>query len=69
MSLQPEDIVHEEIRNRLIEIGWKDGDSELKIPEHTLIEHYYLPDVLEKKVVEINQEKFSKLEEKEREKK
>ena len=68
MSLQPEDIVHEEIRNRLIEIGWKDGDSELKIPEHTLIEHYYLPDVLEKKVVEINQEKFSKLEEKERKK-
>ncbi len=68
MTLQPEDVVHKEIRNRLIEIGWRDGNSELKISEHTLIEHYYLPDVLEKKVVEINQEKFFKLREEERRK-
>ncbi|HIP32750.1 MAG TPA: HsdR family type I site-specific deoxyribonuclease [Crocinitomicaceae bacterium] len=66
MTLQPEDIVHKEIKDRLIEIGWKDGNSELKIPEHTLIEHYYLPEILEKKIVEINGEEFSKLREEEK---
>lgn len=61
MPLQPEDIVHEEIKNKLIEIGWKDGNVELKIPEHSLIEHYYIPKVVEKKVKELNQDIFSDL--------
>lgn len=63
MPLQSEDVVHEEIKRNLIEIGWKDGNTELKIPEHALIESYYLPDVLEKKILEINEEEFSRVEE------
>jgi len=66
MPLQPEGIVHEEIKKNLIETGWKDGNVELKIPEHDLIEHYYLPKVLEKKLFEINEDEFLRLEENER---
>ncbi len=61
MPLQPEKSVHEVIKRNLIEIGWRDGNAELKIPEHTLIEHYYLPNIVEKMVKEINKDKFSNL--------
>jgi type I restriction enzyme R subunit len=66
MPLQSESIVHEKIKNALIESGWKDGNRELKIPEHELIENYYLPDVLEKKLFEINEDEFSKLKDSEK---
>lgn len=66
MPLQPEDVVHEQIKKNLTETGWRDGNVELRIPEHTLIENYYLPDILEKKIFEINEDVFSRLEEDEK---
>ncbi len=66
MPLQSEKSVHAEIKEKLIELGWEDGNAELKISEHELIENFYLPEVFEKKILELNEEKFSKLEEEEK---
>jgi len=62
MPLQSENIVHEEIKKKLIETGWKDGNAELNIHEHEMIE-YYLHDVLENQLLKINEAAFSNIKE------
>ena len=61
MPLQPEDQVHQEIKAKLEEAGWLNGNELYGIKEHSLIEDYYLPETLEKKVREINENLFSNL--------
>ena len=61
MPLQSEDQVHEEIMQKLEEIGWINGNEEYKIPEHSLIKEYYLPEILETKIKEINEDIFANL--------
>lgn len=61
MPLQSEDKVHEEIKRKLEEIGWLNGNELYKIKENTLIENYYLPEIVEQKIKELNEEIFSNL--------
>jgi len=50
MPLRPEDIVHQEIMEKLEKVGWLNGNKTFNIPENTLIEGDYLPKILEKKL-------------------
>jgi len=61
MPLQSEDLVHKEIKTKLEETGWLNGNELLKFKENTLVEGYYFLEFLEKKVKEINKEFFSSL--------
>jgi len=42
-------------------MGWLNGNEEYKIPEHSLIKEYYLPEILEKKIKEIDKDIFANL--------
>lgn len=68
MSLQDEKrVLHKEIKGKLENVGWKEGNKFLKIPENALLENIYFPNILENKIKEINKEifkKFTSLEEK-----
>lgn len=43
MPLQSEDQVHEEIKQKLEEVGWLNGNELYNIKERSLIEDYYFP--------------------------
>jgi len=37
MALIPESAVHDEIKERLLRIGWEDGNEKFKIEEHKMV--------------------------------
>jgi len=61
VPLQSEDQVHQEVMRKFEEVGWLNGNEKYGIAEHSLIDGYYLPSIIEEKVKEINEEIFSKL--------
>ena len=67
MSLVPEAYVHRDIKNRLLEIGWENGNTLLGIEEHTFVE-YPIWKILIDRVIEINAPLFSTLDGDEKEK-
>ncbi|MEM1672760.1 MAG: HsdR family type I site-specific deoxyribonuclease [Archaeoglobaceae archaeon] len=52
--LQTEAKVHEEIKKKIEELGWENGHEILKFKENDLIPEFYFSEILEKKVLEIN---------------
>ena len=61
MPLQDEFSLHQEIKAKLEEAGWLNGNELLKFKENELVENFYFPKFLEKKVKEINKELFLNL--------
>ena len=61
MPLQDELSLHKEIKEKLEETGWLNGNKLLKFKEHSLVEDFYFPKFLEKKIKEINEELFLNL--------
>lgn len=71
MALIPESVVHQEIRENLLRIGWEDGNEKLKIEEHKMIGKYneledffgefVVWDILKKKIRELNSSLFVNL--------
>jgi len=61
MPLQDELSLHKEIKAKLEEVGWLNGNKLLKFKEHSLVEDFYFPKLLEKKIKEINEELFLNL--------
>lgn len=53
--LQPESSVHDEIRKRLEEIGWKNGHQILNFLENDIIPNFYFQRFFEKKILEFNE--------------
>ncbi len=50
MPLQSEDSLHNEIKTKLEEIGWINGNELLKFKEHSLVEDFYFGKCLEKRL-------------------
>ena len=71
MALIPESAVHDEIKERLLRIGWEDGNEKFKIEEHKMVADFsglegslggfVLWNVLEKKTRELNKAFFANL--------
>ncbi|HEC87804.1 MAG TPA: HsdR family type I site-specific deoxyribonuclease [Thermoplasmata archaeon] len=61
MPFQSEEEVHKEIMEGIEKIGWENGNKLFGIKEHSFIENVYFPDILEKKIKEINKEIFEEL--------
>ena len=61
MPLQNEFSLHKEIKGKLEETGWLNGNKLLKFKEHSLVEDFYFPKFLERKIKEINEELFLSL--------
>ncbi|KUH34809.1 hypothetical protein APY94_00075 [Thermococcus celericrescens] len=75
MALIPESVVHREIKENLLRIGWEDGNEKFGIEEHKMLDEYsglgdsigglLLWDVLEEKIRELNRAFFANLTEEE----
>ena len=53
--LQPEKLIHDEVKRRLEEIGWKNGHEILNFPENDIVPNFYFQKILEKKILEFNE--------------
>ena len=61
MPLQDEVLIHNEIKTKLEETGWLNGNKFLKFKENSLVESFYFTEFLEKKIKEINEDLFLNL--------
>jgi len=77
MAMKPESVVHKEIADGLLRIGWENGNEKLGIEEHrlltnveklTLLGDVIIWDVLERKIRELNRSFFVNLTDEEEEK-
>jgi len=60
MTLYEESLEHEEVKENLLKVGWRDGNQELKISEHAII-NPLIHKTIRQKVRELNQELFLNL--------
>lgn len=78
MALIPEDVVHEEIKENLLKIGWEDGNEKFGIEEHKMIADYsglegtlgsfVIWKLLKTKIRELNESFFTNITKEEEEK-